>query len=107
MRSVTCTGPISTDPLRTLWELYKLGSMTLAPLISWIDREWDAFPNARNSLGLILAALWVPLMLIGWTTLTVSVGVVWTGFWVGLFAWRWLRWIRRLEVRSQKTKPHR
>lgn len=70
--------------------------MTLAPLISWIDREWDAFPNARNSLGLILAALWVPLMLIGWTTITVSVGVVWTGFWVGLFAWRWLRWIRRL-----------
>lgn len=78
--------------------------MTLGPLIRWIDREWDRFPNASFSLGLILLAVWLPLMLIGWNPVTLTIGALWSILWIGLYAWRWVAMINRLDARFRKKR---
>lgn len=78
--------------------------MRLAPLIRWMDREWDKPPNAVFSLGLILSAVWFPLMLIGWNPVTLTIGAVWSAPWVALYGWRWVALVDRLDVKLRKTK---
>jgi uncharacterized membrane protein YdjX (TVP38/TMEM64 family) len=81
--------------------------MKLASLIKWIDCEWDQFPKASCSLYLILLAAWVPLLLIGWSSVTSAVGGVWGAFWIAPYTWRWLALIKRLDAKSQRKKSGR
>lgn len=95
------------DPLRTFCKRRIIGLMKFQTLIKWIDREWDQFPKASYSLCLILLAAWVPLMLAGWTAVTIAVGGVWGAFWIAIYTWRWLRWIKRVDAKSQRKKLRR
>ena len=77
--------------------------MDLASLIKWVDREWDQYPNAKSSLDLLLVAVVLPLMLIGWNPVTVTLALVWCVPWTGLYFWRWTAWTGRLEARQRRA----
>jgi hypothetical protein len=78
--------------------------MFLARLTRWIDREWDTLPNAAFSLGLIVVALWLPLLISGRNAFTIALGVAWSILWIGLYGWRFAVFIKRLEVRLDRAK---
>ena len=73
-------------------------------MIRWIDRQWDQYPNAVNWLGLIIAALCLPLIVIGWRPLTIAFAVLWAAFWTILFGWRWVVHLRRLDGKWQRGR---
>ena len=91
-------------PLRTLVTRGTLRPMQSRGIIKWIDKQWDAYPNARNWLGLIVAAGWLPLMIIGWQTTTVTIAVLWGVVWIGLFGWRFFVQFERLDAKSRRRR---
>lgn len=97
-------GPSPVALLRRLRGRRTICVMRLAPLIRWIDREWDKPPNATCSLGLILLAVWFPLMLIGWNAVTLTLGAVWTVPWIALYGWRLVAMVDRLDAKFRKKK---
>ena len=84
-----------------------LRPMDLASLIKWVDREWDGYPNAKASLGLLLIVVLFPLMLIGWNPVTVTLALVWCVPWTGLYLWRWTAWVGRLKARQRRARKRR
>ena len=79
----------------------------MASLISWIDREWDDDLRARFTLPLIVMAVWVPLSLIGFNRITVSLAVIWAVPWVAVFFWRFAVWLQRFERREPRNRKRR
>jgi hypothetical protein len=78
--------------------------MRFASLIKWIDREWEDGLRAKYTLLLIVTTVWIPLFLIGWNRVTVSLAVIWGVPWVALYLWRLGVWMQRLEDRQRRSR---
>ena len=79
--------------------------MSAASLIKWIDREYDEYPGkATSSLCLLLIAVVLPLMIIGWNAVTVSLAFIWSVPWTALYLWRGAAWVGRLEANRKRRE---
>ncbi|WP_332658506.1 hypothetical protein [Brevundimonas sp.] len=81
--------------------------MDLTPIIAWVDRQWDAYPNAKFWLLVLLAPAIILVMSPGRTAFTIALGAIWGLPILTLFIWRWAGWIGRLDARSRRSRERR
>jgi hypothetical protein len=84
----------------------RTGEMMRLKIKEFIDREYDAV-TARYTVPLIWVVVLLPLILVGWNPAMIALAAVWCLLWLGLFAWRFPAWIKRLEVKERRAKRAR
>jgi hypothetical protein len=70
-----------------------------APIISWIDRQYDSAGayNAKYALLLLTVLPWLLVLLLDKHIAALVIAGAWSIFWTALFLWRAGPWLRRLD----------
>ena len=80
--------------------------MKWSALVAWVDREWDRNPRTPDLLAFFFGCGFLPVIIFH-HPVTIALGVIWVGFWFGLFASRWPRHIRKLDARYERSRRRR
>lgn len=75
-----------------------------ASIITWVNREWDNYPNALYMWALIVSGAWLLVLLLDRDPIAIAIALFWTVFWTGLFGWRMAGWLRKLDKRWQRGR---